>query len=290
MIERRRRDGQPHEVHRGVYLVDHSVPPAHAAEQAAVLACGEGAALSQWSAASLWNWLPERRGSDVYVTIPPDRRVQRPGIAIRRNRLERRDVRWRHGLPVTSPPRTILDLAAETGGDAIAPSGVARLSELEALIAEAQYRRLATEAELRDQVARYRRHRGARHVEAILELPGGPRRTRSAAERELLTLLRRSGIEGYETNARVGDYEVDFLWREAKLVVEVDGYDGHSGRVAFERDRLKAATLTASGLRVLPITGRQIRRDPRGVLGRILRSLAGVEVEQRARSATRLEG
>jgi very-short-patch-repair endonuclease len=154
----------------------------------------------------------------------------------------------------------------------------------------AQYRRLATEAELRDQVARYRRHRGARHVEAILELPGGPRRTRSAAERELLTLLRRSGIESYETNARVGDYEVDFLWREAKLVVEVDGYDGHSGRVAFERDRLKAATLTASGLRVLPITGRQIRRDPRGVLGRILRSPAGVEVEQRARSATRLEG
>jgi hypothetical protein len=48
---------------------------------------------------------------------------------------------------------------------------------------------------------------------------------------------------------------VDFLWRDAKLVVEVDGYDAHSGRVAFERDRLKAATLTANGLRILPITG-----------------------------------
>jgi very-short-patch-repair endonuclease len=49
----------------------------------------------------------------------------------------------------------------------------------------------------------------------------------------------------------------------------VDGYDGHSGRVAFERDRLKAATLNAHGITVMPVTGRQVRGDPRGVIARL---------------------
>jgi very-short-patch-repair endonuclease len=69
-------------------------------------------------------------------------------------------------------------------------------------------------------------------------------------------------------------YEVDFLWPDRDLVVEVDGYDAHSGRVAFERDRLKVATLKANGIGVMPVTGRQIRRDPEGVIDRIVRALA----------------
>lgn len=98
-------------------------------------------------------------------------------------------------------------------------------------------------------------------------------RTRSPAERALLRLLRESGIEGYETNAKVGGYELDFIWDELSFAVEVDGYDAHSGRVAFERDRLKIATLEALGLTVMPVTGRQIRNDEDGVLERLLRAL-----------------
>jgi very-short-patch-repair endonuclease len=82
----------------------------------------------------------------------------------------------------------------------------------------------------------------------------------------MLRLLRRAGITGYETNARIHGYEVDFLWRDAGLVVEVDGYDAHSGRIAFERDRVKHATLIAHGLRLMPVTGRRIQVDTEGVL------------------------
>ena len=89
----------------------------------------------------------------------------------------------------------------------------------------------------------------------------------------MLALLRRAGLTGYETNARIHGYEVDFLWREHGLVVEVDGYDAHSGRVAFERDRLKNAALTSRGLTVMLITGRQIRGDSDAVLDHVLRAL-----------------
>jgi very-short-patch-repair endonuclease len=68
-------------------------------------------------------------------------------------------------------------------------------------------------------------------------------------------------------------YEVDFLWRAEGLAVEINGYDAHSGRVAFERDHLKAATLGAHGIRIMPVTGRQIRDDPTGVVRRLLRAL-----------------
>jgi very-short-patch-repair endonuclease len=176
--------------------------------------------------------------------------------------VSRRDIRTRHGLSLTSPPRTILDLAATLAEP-----------DLEALVAEAHYRNLARESELHDQLTRNPGKPGGRRLRAILDLPGGPRRTRSRAEREMLALLRRHEVTGYETNARIHGYEVDFLWRDEGLVVEVDGYDAHSGRSAFERDRLRLATLTAAGLRVMQVTGRQVRRDGRGVLDRLLRAL-----------------
>jgi very-short-patch-repair endonuclease len=165
-------------------------------------------------------------------------------------------------MALTSPPRTILDLAA-----------VLDARDLERVVAEAQYRRLATEAELTDQVERNRGKRGLPSLIAILDLPGGPRRTRSPAERDMLRLLRRAELDGYETNAKFGEYEVDVLWRELNFAVEVDGYDAHSGRVAFERDRLKIATLEANGLTVMPVTGRQLRISEEGVLERLVAAL-----------------
>lgn len=89
----------------------------------------------------------------------------------------------------------------------------------------------------------------------------------------MLRLLRERGIDGFETNEEILGYEVDFLWRDLGFVVEVDGWDGHSGRVAFERDRLKWARLEAAGVGVMPITGRQARDDPDGVIERLLAAL-----------------
>lgn len=144
---------------------------------------------------------------------------------------------------------------------------------LEHLAAEARFRRLASESELRNQLDRNPGRRGTARLRRVLGLPGGSRRTRSPAERDLLRLLRKNGIEGYETNVRVAGYEVDFCWPDRRFVIEVDGWDGHSGQIAFERDRLKVATLRANGISVMPVTGRQIRRDPDGVIDRIRRAL-----------------
>ena len=261
-IKVRLRNGRLHEVHRGVYLVGHSAPPPLASEQAALLACGEKAFLSHRSAANLWNLLPYPATAPVSVTVPLGRGAGRPRIRIYRAALPARDIRIRHRLALTSPPRTVLDLAYLLDEEG-----------LESVVAEAAYRRLASESELRAQVEGNQGKRGLAKLRRVLDLPGGPKRTRSPAERQMLRLLRSAGITGYEVNTRLHGYEVDLLWRHERLVVEIDGYDAHSGRTAFERDRLKMATLNAGGLSVMPVTGRQIRDDPRGVLLRIERAL-----------------
>jgi very-short-patch-repair endonuclease len=173
-----------------------------------------------------------------------------------------RDLRRRDCLTLTSPPRTILDLAAELD-----------VETLEHVVAEARYRGLAGEGELKAQLERYPARPGVRNLRAVLDLPNGPQRTRSGPERLILRLLRSAGITGYEMNARIQGYEVDVLWRHLDFAVEIDGYDGHGGRTAFERDRLKIATLKAHGVSVMPVTPRQLRDDPAAALERLLRAL-----------------
>jgi very-short-patch-repair endonuclease len=89
----------------------------------------------------------------------------------------------------------------------------------------------------------------------------------------MLRLLRRANITGFEANAWIHGYELDLLWRDLGIAVEFSGRDGHPGRIAFERNRLKAATLIAHGLVVIPVTGRQLRDDPAGVVDRLRRAL-----------------
>jgi very-short-patch-repair endonuclease len=270
-IEWRIHTGRLHETHRGIYLVGHAVPPPLALEQAALLACGEAAVLSHRSAAHLWNLLRYPASAPVWVTVPPGRNATRSKINVRRAHVPRGDIRKRHELRLTSPPRTVLDLSLPLDE-----------GELESVVAEAEFKSLASYAELKAQLEGNEGKRGVAKLRHILDLPGGPKRTRSRGERAMLRLLRRAGITGFETNARTHGYEVDFLWRDLGIVVELDGWDGHSGRVAFERDRLRVARLVAHGLTVVPVTGRQLRDDPSGVVARLARTLHD------ARRATRL--
>jgi hypothetical protein len=162
-IELRLEGGRLHEIHRGVYLVGHDVPPPLALEEAALLACGSGAALGHRSAGNLWGLLSYPASAPVWVTIPPGRTVRRPRIAVRNGCLAASDVRHRHGLKLTSPPRTILDLASLLDEE-----------ELESVVAEAAYRRLASEVELAAQLSGNEGKRGVAKLRRLLNLPGAP--------------------------------------------------------------------------------------------------------------------
>lgn len=262
-IDHRLANARLHRVHRGVYAVGHPALAPLAREFAAVLACGEGAVLSHRSAAHVWELHPAGDG-DVDVTVASRDCGRRPGLRVHRTgELDPRDVRRRHRIPITAPARTLLDLAE-----------VVPYRELERAVDEAQARGLARRKELLRLLARARGRRGVARLRALLDREEGPALTRSEAEERLLALVRAACLPTPAVNARIAGYEVDFLWRDERLVVEVDGYAFHSGRRAFERDRLRDADLQAIGFRVVRVTWRQIVDEPEALIARLAQALA----------------
>jgi very-short-patch-repair endonuclease len=261
-IDGRLRAGRLHPIYRGVYLVGHALPSPGARELGAVLACGPGTVVSHRTAASLWRLL-SNAPDEPEVTVHGRDCRRADGIhAHRVDSLDRRDVRKLGGIPVTAPARTILDLAA------LVPA-----RELERALAEAQARRLVRRDELVSLLARYPRRPGVAALRSLLDANPSPSLTRSEAEQRLLALVRAAELPAPETNVRVGRHEVDFLWREQALVVEVDGFRFHSSRIAFERDRLRDAELGARGFRVIRVTWRQLSDRPEALIARIAMAL-----------------
>ena len=117
-------------------------------------------------------------------------------------------------------------------------------------------------------------------MRALLSRATGPALTRSEAEARFLALVRAAALPEPETNARVGRYEVDFLWRDQGLAVEIDGWQFHSSRKRFEDDRARGAALVAVGLRVLHVTWRQLTDEREAVVARVAQAL----VSARARA------
>jgi len=227
-----------------------------------VLACGEGAVLSNRAASAVWAMLPYPAASrPIDVTVRRGDPRGRPGIRLHRTkRLAPDEVRTRHGIPLTSPARTLLDLAATSPRD------------LERALAEAYARHLVRRAELLALIARHPRHPGAARLRALIETD--PPFTRSEAERRFLALVRRANLPAPEVNVNLARYEVDFLWWRERLVVEVDGYAFHSSRRAFEDDRRRNVDLAARGFRVIRITWRQLVSEPEALLVRLAQALA----------------
>lgn len=251
-IHARVQAGRLYRVHRGVYAVGHLAHLPWGAEAAALLACGLGAVLCHWSAAAVCR--AASRVEEVHVLVEHRRRLTRPGITVHRTTsLPSSDVQVRHGLPLTSPTRTILDLAPYLSTAA-----------LERLLTESFVQRLVD----RDELAR----RATTRIGHLLD-DGAARITRSEAERRLLRLIRRAGLPEPETNVRVHGFEVDLLWRDARLIVEVDGFHAHGHRAAFERDRRRDQALHAAGYTTLRVTWRQIAEEPEALVALLVRSL-----------------
>lgn len=255
-------DGRLTVIHRGVYLVG-AVPPEWAYPQAALFACGLESLLFARSAVAVWGLGTYPARAYPWVLVPPTRRVDRPRIVVHQGTILEKDVRNRHGLRVTSPPRTVFDMARFTEDR----------YELEALVAEAHFRGLARDPELRDQINRNGGCRGVATLRSVLNIDGGPQRTRSDGERALLRLLRDHGINGFRCNDTIHGHEVDFVWRDLNFCVELDGWAAHSSRAAFEKDRLKWADLASNGVTVMPVTGRQLASDGAGVVSRLVGAL-----------------
>lgn len=261
-VGRRLAAGRFRALHRGVYATTPFLLPL-AREMGAVLASGPGSTLSHRSSAGLWGLYAVAAGGPVDV-IPARHRSKIRGIRLHYVRQLAADERVVHeGIPVTSPARTILDLAAVLGG-----------RELESIVARAERERLVTVDQLVAMLERSRGRRGVPELRKVLALPGGAALTRSEAERQLLALVRQARLPPPVCNAVVGGYEVDFLWPDAKLAVEVDGYRHHGTRTGFERDRLKDSELVAAGLTVLRVTWRQIAEAPLATVVRLGQALA----------------
>jgi len=253
------RRGSLHPMYRGVYAVGHDAVTRTGRFTAAVLACGAHAVLSHHAAAAYHGLLAwgER---DVEVIVPRAAGRKIDGICAHRSRLDARDVWTREAIGVTSPARTILDIAATKPFKA-----------LRRMVRQAQAERRITVRQLLDVLHRHPRHAGAAKLRTIVA--DGPTPTRSHLEDLALDLLERAGIERPEVNpVLVLDgrrIRPDLLWRRLRVVIELDGRRWHSDALTQQDDADRQAILEAHGYRVLRITWSQIVNEPRRTLARI---------------------
>jgi predicted transcriptional regulator of viral defense system len=249
-------------VHRGVYGVGHAPAAVEARYLAAVLACGDGAVLSGQAAGHLLGILkrPPRRPE---VTTTTERRVA--GVRTTRTRgLDARDrTTWR-AIPVTSPARTLVDLAAVLALDALARA-----------CHEAGVLHRTTPAHVTEALCRRPNAAGAARLRRVLS--GEVRVTLSVLERRFLDVLRAARLPLPQTNRPAGTRRVDCRWPERRLTIELDSYRFHSSRHAWEQDRLREREAYARGDDFRRFTYGDVTDDPRAMLAE-LRALLAIRV------------
>jgi hypothetical protein len=256
--------GRLHRLYRGVYAVGHAALSREARDIAAVLACGPGALLSHWSATARWELL-RPTGGWPHVSTSLDRRVRR--IETHHVRpFHASDQAQRDGIPVTSVPRTLLDLA-----------GVADERILRRAVNEAVRRKRLDAGAAWDVIERHPRRKGTKALRAVLAaVDPQTGRTRSDLEVAFLAFCRRRGVETPVVNGRIEGYEVDMHWPGSKLIAELDDYEYHRTPVEFENDRRRDARLKARGYTVIRVTGAWLDEDPTE-LAELVRAHVGVD-------------
>lgn len=244
-------------IHRGVLsIVPRELMTRNAFFMAAVLAGGRGAVVSHRSAAALWG-IRGGPGRLVEITVP--RKLgRRAGVRAHHVTLPDDEITTVEGIPVTSPNRTIFDIAADL-----------QRHELDRAIEQAQVQRLWDRLSLADLLDRYPGRRGTPMLRDVAAAASGGL-TRSDMESKFRRLLAEAGLPGPEINGSVEaplrDYEADCVWRAQRLIVELDSRTFHDTAAAFERDRERDRRLAVEGWQTLRITSRQLTNDPAQVI------------------------
>lgn len=243
-------------VYRGVYAVGYVNRTPVARSAAAVLACGEKAALSHGSAASLWGFA--KHWDEPFEVTAPSIRV-RDGIKVHRSRtLTRRDITRQLGIRVTSPARTVLDNAPRLTGK--------RLSRFVNNALRTPYLHAA---DLEDILNRNPNHPGAKRLLPFVRDP-----TNSPLEDDFLDFARRYGLPEPVTNTHLLGYEIDVLYPRERVIVEVDSVEFHADRGSFEHDRKRDAVMLAAGFVTVRITDERMQHEAEAEARRMLTILA----------------
>lgn len=256
--------GALHRVFGSVLAVGHPRLAPLALEIAALLQAGDDCVLSHGTAAALWGIGPP---SENVVELTSIRRHVRdaPGMLVHRvATLDLRDVRLRHGLPVTAPARTLIDFAAAASGSAVADA-----------LNEARVLRLASDAAIEQALERAPLRTGAARLRTVLAAEAeGVGTTRSEAERRLRRLIRHADLVTPRFNVHVQGFLVDAHWASHRVVLEVDGYAVHGRHTNFDGDRRRDQVLAGHGYLVLRVSWRQLECEPTAVVGRVAAALA----------------
>jgi very-short-patch-repair endonuclease len=269
-IKHRITSGRLRPLWRGVYAVGRPEVSRYGRWMAAILSCGSRATLSHLSAAALWEIGTEMRGY-VEISVPAPADPRRGGILVhRRSMFGEEQVTRLHGIPVTTPILTLIDLATR-----LDPHG------LEAAVNEADKLDLARTDDVRCALDVAGKRPGVGVLRALLD-----RRTftltDSELERRFLRLVRRAGLPLPLTQQWVNGFKVDFYWPALGLVVETDGLRYHRTPAQQARDRARDQAHTAAGLTALRFTHAQVASEPerveqtlRAVAARLLMAHAG---------------
>jgi very-short-patch-repair endonuclease len=260
-VHRAVKAGRLHQVYRGVFAVGHMKLSLHAQCLAAVLASGPNALLSHVSAAWLWG-LTKTSPLPASVTAPGYRKP-RPPLRLHETRpLAAEDRALRDGIPVTSLPRTLLDLAATV-----------RFEWLERMVERSEDLELFDLRAVEELLARTVGHHGHRRLRRAIALYKPSSFTRSTLERRFLELCLEAGLPQPRTNFVAYGLELDCYWPEFRFAVELDLFETHGTRAAFERDRKRQEDLLLVGVATSRVTGPRLEREPEEVIARIRRLL-----------------
>lgn len=248
-IRHRLRRGLLIEVYYGVYAVGHLPTNPIDGAHGALLAAGPRSALSHGSAGSVFR-IYKRWGRPLEVTIPADRRPR--GLIVHHSRLlTQADITLHEGLRVTSPARTLLDLAPR-----LTPKRRVRVFN------ELRMEHGMKVEEVESLLSRFPRHPGARLIRPIIG-SATDEPSRSHFEDDWPRFAEQFGLTGWELNRHVCGHRVDVLFLPDLLIVELDGWQTHGSRPSFEADREQDADiLTRAGIPTLRITYPQFHSTP----------------------------